>query len=176
MRKITLALFLLVALLLAGCGGAKMGPAQVDVAATLGPLASYRWQVPPGEARQLRPAYRKALDDAVEKGLAERKMTEAASPDVAVAAYVVIASEKRVMPQGYQVGAVGRRSSSREPEEFVLEVGSILIDLHDPESGELLWRGRSSTEVNLAASEAAVVAQIESGVAAVLARLPLEPR
>lgn len=165
----------LIILSLSACSPVQMTKVEVEHA-MLTPAISwqnYAWQPPPAAAHKLRPSYQATLQDRLAHGLQNRQIMPRKPADILVSGYVLIRRENRQAKQGYHLGAVGRQNKDRTPKKFIVQVGSVVIDLHDPTTGALLWRARSSTEINFALDEAQTKAQINNAVAAILHKLPV---
>lgn len=171
MKKLTL---LILSLLIAACSPLQVRHAVVEHnSMTPGTtFSSYSLQAAPTSTSPLQPAYRTALQDAVKKELAKRQMHQAAEPDILVRASISRRQEQRQAAKGFQVGAVSRKTSAKEPETIGLQVATLTIELSEPDSGRLLWRGTASTEINHALSDEQTSRKIANAVQTILALLP----
>ena len=171
MKKLTLVVLLL--FLMVACSPLQVRHAVLEHN-SLAPgtsFASYRLLPAPSGAFSLQPAYRTALQDAVKKELAQRQMEQAEAAEVEVRAYISRRQEQRRAAKGYQVGAVSRKTSSKAPETMALQVATLTIELSKPGSGQLLWRGTVSTEINRALNSEQSRQKIANAVGAVFALL-----
>jgi hypothetical protein len=112
----------------------------------------------------------RALRDAIDKELAHKGYTPAATPaaaDMLVSYQVagtrryVISDEKRIgAPSATEVltpgGSPELPPTSVVPREQTVREGSVLVFVDDPKSGRLIWRGRIDAEGRVTSIEAGI--------------------
>lgn len=85
------------------------------------------------------------------KGLT--RVEKASSPDLYVATYASVEEERVVESWGHEAGT---GSASSRFDTLTLPIGTLMVDLVDVRSGELVWRGRASKAVDGQVSEEAM--------------------
>ncbi len=189
MKRLVL-LWLLLALLLAGCSSMEV-QVDYDPNTKFAGLETYDWIPEPRERtgdpridrntileKRIKTAVERELDA---KGL--RKSSE--SPDFWLAYHVTLDKKQSVTTlnkhynyspawgwaHGYERRPRGYMGAS---ETFILEYeqGTLLLDVVDPEGRDLLWRGSARDEVNFSAKPAEKEEQINEAVRQMLANFP----
>jgi hypothetical protein len=106
----------------------------------------------------------KAIRDAVEKGLAARGLSRV---EAGAAVFVVYHASRTT-----RIEAVTSKSASPAPPSGILysQKGSLVVDLLDPASGKVVWRGQASGVLRYGPKE--IAAQVEAAIADLLAGFP----
>ena len=168
--------------LLAGCCVLALACASYgvrtdyDLETDFSEFESYRWLEPPPardprlENDLIRKRIRRAVDDELAaKGLTPR---EAGEPDLFVTYHAII--ERKVDIETTHYGYGYRRYGSRYSEVYAreYEVGTLIIDLVDADSRELVWRGSGQAQLNQDVSPERREQRVRAVVAAILADYP----
>lgn len=122
------------------------------------------------------PKVRKALTDVIDAALADRGyMKNPDSPDFFVIYHAALDQElnQRNIENYYEYMnymVFAPRVTTRYTEEW--DIGTIIVDIFDPESRRLIWRGTSMTEMNYQAGPRENRPIIEDAVKKMLKRFP----
>jgi hypothetical protein len=107
----------------------------------------------------------------VEKGLASRgfERTTAGTPDVLIHYHASITQQIEASEIDRQYGAA--QNEDRRP--YVYEAGTLLIDLVDPRTNTVVWRGWARDSVDgMIDNQASMEAKVDQAVTRILEKLP----
>ncbi len=170
MKKAFLALAL--GLLAAGCSTLEVNH-DFDGQANFAQYRSYAW-VPTPSAHQ--PASqlvaqrieRAIVDELGAKGLQEN----AGSPDLLVAYHTGTKDKIQVTDWGYTYGSYYWGWGGRSVDVYQYEEGTLVVDLVDAKTKQLVWRGWATGTVDRTQSPEAIEAKINDAVAQIMKRYP----
>jgi hypothetical protein len=176
---------LLVALLLgSGCAPGIDVHADWDPAARFEQMHTWAWL--PGSldpalgavpGRQADPLVQQRIQRAIESGLATRGYVQLQSgaPDFYVAYHTAIDEkiDAQTVYPGYGVSPYGRVWPG-PPETYIdtYELGTVLIDVIDPESRQLLWRGTAQSRLQELKDPEQREARVRKAVEGMLSKFP----
>jgi hypothetical protein len=179
LRQLLLLLFLVV---LGGCSTMQIY-SDYDRAANFEGLQTYDWvkteKEPAADPRLSDPLLDKRIRDLVEKQLAVQGYDQSSTgaPDFMVGYHVALEKKLAVSTMndyyGYRAGwgwSYGAGTGRVMPESYVYEYeqGSLIIDIVNPKTRELMWRGSAQAEVNQKKS----AEQLTKAVQRILQRFP----
>lgn len=168
MRRLTL---FLAGLALAGCSAVTAG-SYLNTQADITQYATFGWAepdgTPTGDPRlDNNPFFFGRVQSEVERGLQDRGYTMADAPDLEIHIHASVTQEINTQVVDQQFCAEG------DCRPFVYDAGTLVIDLVDPASSRLVWRGwAESTFGEVINNQAAMEQRIDESVAQILARFP----
>ena len=166
MRLPTIVVSLLAVVLGSGCAG-QSASYDYDQSVDFGKLRRWMWiprpqEQPSGDPRIDNSLTRKRIESALSRALAAKGYEEADGPDVDFTVGYLVTVQKRVTSSGMSTSiGFGRYSrgsgvgiSIGGPATPVLEYeeGTLFVDIRDHRSGDLLWRGSSSSRLDAAST------------------------
>lgn len=180
---------------LSGCSTMQI-TSDYDPSANFADLRSYNWIPEPqkvsGDPKIDNPFIERRIRDAVDKQLAAQGYEKRSSgtPDFLIGYQVAIGKKLAVSTvnnyYGYGVGAGWHHRGARRygasrvyvSEAYVYEYdqGSLVIDVVDPETQKLIWRGSAQAEVDRSASREKREKRISKAVQKILAGFPPKPK
>ena len=169
------------ALLAGGCAPATSVGAHIDPNVTFFHYRTFAWgpadPLPDNDSKLARDAiFRDHVQGAVERGLAARglQLTSSASPDLVIHYHVDIS--KRLDPNrvdrlhGYCV------TDNCRPKTVHYDAGTLILDVIDPRTNRLIWRGWARNSVDdLGRSPTRMAMMIDRDVTDLLRWLPKRP-
>lgn len=182
MKTLHQSLFLLSLLALSGCSTMQVH-SDYDPAASFDGLQTYDWVMnekePATDPRLSDPLLDKRIRELVEKQLAAQGYgrSSTGTPDFMVGYHVALEKKLAVSTMndyyGYRAGwgwSYGAGTGRLMPESYVYEYeqGSLIIDIVNPKTRELMWRGSAQAEVNQKKS----AEQLTEAVQRILERFP----
>lgn len=152
-------------------------------------LSTYNWMPDPqettGDPRIDNPFLASRIRNAVDNTLAAKGYLVSDTPDFLIGYHAAVKDKTDVQTintsYGYGPGwgweyGYGNRPYgwTGAPETFVYEYeeGSLILDIVDPESNELIWRGSAQAEVDRSASPEKREKKINEAVERILAQFP----
>ena len=171
-------------LLSLGCSGLQVSQ-DYDVTADFSGLASFAWksevQAKTGDIRVDNPLLDARIRTAVERALTAsgyRKVSDA-PPDFSIA-YVYqirrkVASDRVRTGVGFGFGSSGSFGSvgvSSGGGVSEIDEGMLVIDITDPDDGDLLWRGTGIRPLSRRSNPEQITADIDQTVDKILAQFP----
>ena len=122
------------------------------------------WSWHEGGTAAMNPVTDKAIRDAIEKTLAARGLSRV---DAGATVFVVYHASRTT-----QIETVTSRSASPAPPSGILyfQKGSLVVDLVDPASGKVVWRGQAAAVLRYGPKE--IAAQVDAAVAELLGGFP----
>jgi Domain of unknown function (DUF4136) len=177
---------LLVFVVLAGCSTMQV-QSDYDPAANFAGLKTYDWikaaKKVTGNPRLDDPALDKRIRELIESQLATQGYTNVTggTPDFLVG--FVVALEKKLAVStmndyyGYRAGwgwSYGAGTGTVMPESYTYEYeqGSLIIDVVNPKTHDLMWRGSAQAEVNRKKGNE----QLSQAIGRILERFPPKPK
>jgi hypothetical protein len=185
MGKKRLSIFVM-AVLLAGCSGVRVSQ-DFDPATAFDGLETFAWasktQAETGDPRIDNPLRDKRIRAAVERVLTERGFVAATDAPASFLIRYQYVLRRRIESNGGSpsfgigVGSIGSRGSiamGTSTGAAIREVdeGSLIIDLVEPETAALLWRGTGTQTFREHADPAKTTRDIDTLVERVLAQFP----
>lgn len=180
--------FISAILLLAACSSNKLSVKSDYRGVAFDTLQSYRWydKAQPEDDKKIGELVRDTVKDAVDRELASKGLSKQPDGDVDFYVNFTITAETRVNIKEYNVysgiseGFNWRRDTgfesamrSEEKTDFVYyREGSLVIDIIDPDSDKLIWRGVASKRLTGDLDREQRHKLINQAVAAVLANFP----
>ncbi len=181
--KKTAGIFVIIALVFAGCATATVS-SDYDRVTDFSKLKTYAWgseQKPSGDLRFDDPDLRQAIKQSVEAELQAKGLQKATAgqPDVVLKYYITIeAKEDRVGDYNPPVfnsrtGQVTMPSvGARDVMAFKYDEGTFVLDMLDPATGGILWRGSLNGMVDPGGTPEKRKSRASGAVAKVLAKFP----
>ncbi|WP_083232511.1 DUF4136 domain-containing protein [Endozoicomonas atrinae] len=181
-RKITGSIVVLLTVVLAGCASQKVDW-DYDTERSLTGLTTYRWIEPTQESQKLGYQFEALMDQRVHNavdGVLQTRGFQRVDSDKADVDFLVnyIASQKTRREErqvttsfgyGFSPWGLGVSTDSRVQE---YEEGSLIIDIIDPETKQVVWRGRSRARIQEDLSPEQRTARINEAVAKILEGFP----
>lgn len=136
---------------------------------------SYTWgaadALPTGDPRlDQNPFFKDHLQGAVERGLAARGLSLSDTPDLLVHYHANITNRIEV---SHSESAGACYGNVCDPRVFSYEAGTLVLDIVDARTNQLLWRGWAQRAIgDLLENPDRMAAQIEEAVARMLQRFP----
>jgi hypothetical protein len=128
-------------------------------------FARYKtWSWHEGGTAALNPVTDKAIRDSIERNLAARGLSRV---EDGATVFVVYHASRTT-----QIETVTAKSASPAPPSGILyfQKGSLVVDLVDPASGKVVWRGQATGVLRYGPKE--IAAQIDAAVAELLGSFP----
>jgi hypothetical protein len=132
------------------------------------------WSWHEGGTAAMNPVTDKAIRDAIEKTLAARGLSRV---DAGATVFVVYHASRTtqietVTSKPAQAATNGRLAASPAPPSGILyfQKGSLIVDLVDPASGKVVWRGQAAAVLRYGPKE--IAAQVDAAVAELLGGFP----
>lgn len=181
MNRMTTSISLLLLIFLAGCAGIQVSE-DYDTQTPFPDLQYYGWNpiiIDDSDARLTNPLLHERFRQAIDRELQAKGFLIAPLPDFRVQYTYSIATRLESDPVstgfGFGVGSYRRFGGigvSTHPDIRQYEVGTLVIDMYDEQSGELLWRGRGSDRHDDHATPQETTEMVNKLVEAVLAQFP----
>jgi len=188
MRALRGYIILTVSILVFGCSGLEVGQ-DYDVNTDLSGLNSFAWkseqQIKTGDVRVDNPLLDARIRAAVERTLSANgfRKDSGGTPDFAVS-YVFqirkkIGSERVRTSVGFGVGSSGSFggvgvNTGGGVSEY--DEGMLVIDITDPGSGSLLWRGTGTRRMPRRSNPEQLTADVDQTVDRILKQFPPQPK
>jgi len=149
-----------------------------DTTADFSRLRTYGWLQKPSDAPRDPRIDNDLLDSrvhsAVNDELASKGFTESATPDFRVTYHVMIQNQLDVqsfpVSYGYGLGRMGAMSTDVRVEQY--EVGTLLLDVVDSSTNELVWRGSAQARIDPSRTPQERTKLIRGAVHDMLAQFP----
>ncbi len=184
-QKIQLTGMFLLVLLVTGCAGPNVDW-DYDTSAILTGMKSYAWLDQSEEVKEkayqldglMDKRVRKAVDQEL-KAKGFKMVDNPGQADFLVSYFTAVKTRRNEehittsMGYGFNTWGMGLRSETRVTE---YEEGSLVIDIIDPKSRELTWRGRSRSRVIDKATPGERTEKINRAVSAILEGFPPKER
>ena len=173
MSRTTTTLLLILAALFAACSSISTN-FDYDEKADFSGLSSYDWIEPPEGSNHSPLVYNRVVNSVNEK-LAARGYTRVTEqPDFLVAAHLGSKNMLRVVDWGYNYhpNYYYRGVGSRDLEVREYEEGSVVLDIIDGSTKELLWRGTARKTVDPDASPQQITKTVDEAVEKLLQSFP----
>ncbi|HEY6507199.1 MAG TPA: DUF4136 domain-containing protein [Vicinamibacterales bacterium] len=167
---------LCVSALLAGCATLKVN-SYLERGADLSRYRTFDWgardTVSTGDPRlDNNPFFENRVKTQVESALAARGFAKAARPDVTVHYHASVT--QRIDISG--IDGASAQCEAPECRPFVHDAGTLVVDLVDPATGRVVWRGWADGTLEGAIdNQRWMEERIDEAVAKILARLPPRP-
>jgi hypothetical protein len=173
-------------IVLAGCSTMQVH-SDYDRAASFAGLKTYDWvktaKKVTGDPRLDDPALDKRIRELIESQLATQGYTKVSSgtPDFLVGYLVALEKKLAVSTMndyyGYRAGwgwSYGAGTGTVTPESYTYEYeqGSLIVDVVNPKTHELMWRGSAQAEVNRKKGNE----QLSEAIRRILERFPPKPK
>ena len=161
-------------LLLAGCASSRIHR-EYDPSTDFAAYASFGWLPRPASSAETTPSIldsdlvRRRLESAVETELVRKGLQRSEAPDLLVAVHPAVRDRVNVTDWGYGYGEAGYDWEERDVEAYPYREGTLVLDLVDARTKQLVWRGTASTPLDETA--AASPEKLERELGAVVARL-----
>jgi hypothetical protein len=170
MRTALLGLAVLV--LSAGCSSLEVNH-DFDSNANFAGYSSFAWLPPSAEGRPVSELNAKRIERAIEGELGTRGIQQnASSPDLLVAYHVGTQDKIQVTDWGYNYGSYYWGWGGRSVDVYQYEEGTLVIDIVDAQTKNLVWRGWATGTIDRSLSPEAVEAKINNAVAQIMKRYP----
>lgn len=171
--------------ILAGCATASVS-SDYDRATDFSALKTYAWaeDQASGDLRFDAPDLRETIRQSVEAELQAKGLQKVAGGDAdALLKYYITVEQKKEVAggsyppvfnsRGAYAGAAGPNSfAAREMMTFHYEEGTFVLDMLDPKSGDIIWRGSLESMVDPGATPAKRIERVPAAVAKVLKNFP----
>ncbi len=182
--KNILNLFLAGAILFSGCATDTVS-SDYDRAMDFSKLKTYQWAGDPKPTGDLRfddPDLRKAIKQSVETELQAKGLKESSGgqADLLLKDYITVEQKKESVGAPYlpdfnpRAGVTGMADTYaiQQMKTFQYEDGTFVLDMTDPGSGKILWRGTLEGMVDPGATPAKRIERVPAAVAKVLKDFP----
>jgi hypothetical protein len=176
-------LLMLGVVLFAGCATATIS-SDYNRTTDFSKLKTYGWsseQKPTGDLRFDAPDLRAVIKQSIESELQAKGLQKFATgqPDLLLKYYITVEAKKESMGDYYppnfnsRTGMVTMRTTGAQSiAAFNYEDGTFVLDMIDPRSGEILWRGSLEGMVDPGGTPEKRKARAPGAVAKVLAKFP----
>ncbi len=173
-------------IVLAGCATASVS-SDYDRSTDFSKLKTYTWsadQKPSGDPRFDDPELRDTLRQAIETELQTKGLQKSATgqPDLFLQYYITVEQKEEVAGGSYPpafsgrgqwAGVAGTNSyAAREMMTFRYDDGTFVLDMTEPASGKILWRGSLESMVDPGGTPAKRIERVPAAVAKVLKKFP----
>jgi len=173
-------------IVLAGCATASVS-SDYDRSADFSTLKTYAWsaeQKPSGDPRFDDPELRDTIRQSVETELQAKGLQESATgqPDFFLQYYITVEQKEEspggIYPpafsgRGQYAGVAGTNSyATREMMTFRYDDGTFVLDMTEPSSGKILWRGSLESMVDPSGTPAKRIERAPAAVAKILKKFP----
>lgn len=184
-KNILLSFFLILGVALAGCATTSVS-SDYDKSADFSKLTTYKWtgdQKPTGDPRFDDPDLRTAIENSVETELQAKGFQKATAgqPDLLLKYYITTEQKSQFVggtpptfnSRGAWSGATAPNPyGGMETMTIHYEEGTFVLDMLNPGSGQILWRGTLEGMVDPGASPVKRVERAPAAVAKVLKNFP----
>jgi hypothetical protein len=179
-------MFMLGIMVFAGCATTTVS-SDYNRAVDFSKLKTYDWsneQKPTGDMRFDDPDLRAIIKQSIETNLQAKGLQKAAvgQPDLLLKYYITVEQKKENAGDGYPPAFVSRGAwsgvagpnnfAAQEMRTFHYDEGTFVLDMLDPKSGEILWRGSLNGMVDPGGTPEKRKARAPGAVAKVLAKFP----
>jgi hypothetical protein len=172
---------LVAALLAGGCAPATSVGAHIDPNVTFSHYRTFAWgpaePLPSNDPRLARDAFfRDHIQGAVERGLAARGLglTSSATPDLLIHYHIDV--DKRLDPNRVDRLHGDCVTDNCRPKSVHYDAGTLVLDVIDPRTNKLLWRGWARNSVDdMLRSRNQMATMIDRDVSDMLRWLPKRP-
>ena len=144
-----------------------------DPATQFDGLRTYRWMEiqPLGDPRVDNALLRKRIVGAVDAELAKRGLSQsAADPDLLVVYHAAVSRQIDIETYSRDYGYRRRAYTDTYVREY--DVGMLIIDLIQPDTNQLVWRGSGQARLHERATPAEREQRVRAAVAAILEKFP----
>jgi hypothetical protein len=141
---------------------------QVDFA----PLKTFGWMAQPSRVSTKMGLYDKRIKDAVNSQLSAKGYeTKSSNPDFLIAYHVGVSNKIDVQDWGYNYGPRGY-ASGRDISVYQYTQGTLILDIVDPKTKQLIWRGVAQDAVDRGASTEKKEKKLNEAVSKILEKFP----
>jgi hypothetical protein len=161
--------------LLAACSSVSTNY-DYDMSYDFSKLRTYRWADIPSKA-DANPLVVQRVGSAVEAQLKEKGYLMAeGTPSFLVASYVGKHNKIQVNDWGYGYGPRGRWYGGGGLDVYEYEQGSLIVDIVDAKTRQLIWRGTATTVIDPSATPEQRTEKINEAVAKMFKDFPPPPK
>ena len=164
-----------------GCAGGLSYNHDFDPAANFTTLRTYVWATAPENSRGVNTMIERRVVAAVDQTLATKGYQPATGePDFAVN-FTLTTSEQTdyntyYTGMGYGGGWYGGGMGSSSTRAYTYTNGTLIVDIFDAKSKNLIWRGTAAGTVNEDASPEQREMRIKEAIAGILGQFPTRPK